>query len=437
MEWLYPFTFIFGGLVVLLGMGIPVALGFLIINLIGTYVFMGGVGGLETMTFYIYDGLASFTLIPVPMFILMGEFLFNSDISKDALDVFDQWMGRIPGRLALVAVAGGVLFAFLSGSSIASAAALGGLLVPEMRKRGYSKSMCIAPILGSGQLAVIIPPSLIIVVLGNLADISIAKLLVAGIMPGILLAAIFAIYFIGRSWLNPSIAPSFETAQASFLKKINMTFRYLVPLSVVIFLVLGVIFVGVATPSEAAALGAMGSLGLAFGYRKVNWTFMKKSLVGTARASGMILLILAGSTAFAQLLSFTGASRGLVELVIGSQLQPMVILFGMVVVWIMLGCIIDQISIMMISIPIFMPIVRVLGFDPLWFGIIALFVIEMGVVTPPFGLLLFVMKGVTEADMTMQDIINAAIPIMFLEFFAVGILICFPIIVQVLPRLMG
>lgn len=436
MEWLYPFTFIFGGLVVLLGMGIPVALGFLIINLIGTYLFMGA-GGLETMTFNIYDALASFTLVPVPMFILMGEFLFNSDISKEALDVFDHWMSRIPGRLALVAVAGGVLFAFLSGSSIASAAALGALLVPEMRKRGYSKSMSIGPLLGSGQLAVIIPPSLLIVVLGNLADISIAKLLVAGIVPGILLATIYAVYIIGRCWLNPSLAPRFETAPVPFLKKIGMTLRYLVPLGVVIFLVLGVIFVGVATPSEAAALGAMGSLGLAFCYRKVNWAFMKKSLLGTANASGMILLILAGSTAFAQLLSFTGASKGLVELVKGAQFHAMVILFGMIVIWIILGCIIDQISIMMISIPIFMPIARMLAFDPLWFGIIALFVIEMGVVTPPFGLLLFVMKGVSGDDTTMGDIIQAAMPIICLELLAVLLLVLFPVIVQVLPRWMG
>ena len=199
----------------------------------------------------------------------MGEFLFNADISRDALEVFDQWMGRIPGRLGLVAVAGGVLFAFLSGSAIASAAALGTLLVPEMTRRGYSKLMSIGPILGSGQLAVIIPPSLLIVILGSLADISVAKLLVAGVIPGIFLATIFASYITTRCWLNSSFAPSFEMKPLSLPRKLMMTVRYLLPLGAVIFLVLGVIFFGIATPSEAAGLGAMGSMVLAAGYGKL------------------------------------------------------------------------------------------------------------------------------------------------------------------------
>ncbi len=341
MDWWLPFIYIFGGLVILLGAGIPVGFAFLMINLLGTYFFMGGEAGLLTITLYVYDSLASFTLLPVPLFILMGEFLFNSDISKDALDVFDQWMGRIPGRLGLVAVAGGVLFAFLSGSAIASAAALGTLLVPEMTRRGYSKLMSIGPILGSGQLAVIIPPSLLIVVLGSLADISVAKLLVAGVIPGILLAAIFALYITTRCWLNSSLAPSFERKPLTLSRKLMITVRYLLPLGGVVFLVLGVIFFGIATPSEAAGLGAMGSMVLAAGYGKLSWNTMKRSLSGTARTSGTILIILAGSTTFSQVLAFTGASRGLVEAVKSLHLSPPNILIGMIVVWIILGCIMD------------------------------------------------------------------------------------------------
>ena len=437
MEWWLPFVYVFGGLVILLGMGIPVGFAFLIINLLGTYFFMGGEAGLSTIALYTYDALATFTLLPVPLFILMGEFLFNSDISRDALEVFDQWMGRIPGRLALVAVAGGVLFAFLSGSAIASAAALGTLLVPEMTRRGYSKLMSIGPILGSGQLAVIIPPSLLIVILGSLADISVAKLLVAGVIPGILLAAVFATYIIGRCMLNPSLAPSFEVKRLSLSNKLLMTARYLLPLGIVIFLVLGVIFFGIATPSEAAALGAVGSLGLAFFYGKCNWKFLRKSLSETARTSCTILVILLASTTFSQILAFTGASRGLVEAVKGLHLSPISVLIGMIVVWIILGCLMDQVSIMMISIPIFMPLARTLGFEPLWFGIIALIVIEMGVLTPPFGLLLFVMKGVSSEDTTMAEIVWASFPFIIMDLITVAIIIIFPFFTRWLPRLMG
>jgi tripartite ATP-independent transporter DctM subunit len=437
MDWWLPFIYIFGGLVILLGLGIPVGFAFLIINLLGTYFFMGGEGGLLTIALYVYDSLASFTLLPVPLFILMGEFLFNSEISKDALDVFDQWMGRIPGRLGLVTVAGGVLFAFLSGSAIASAAALGTLLLPEMTRRGYSRSLSMGCIMGSGQLAVIIPPSLLIVILGNLADISVAKLLVAGVIPGIFLAAIFASYIIIRCWVNTSLAPTFDVVRLPIYKKLMMTVHYLLPLGAVIFLVLGVIFFGIATPSEAAGLGAIGSMVLSMFYGKFSWKMLRKSLSGTARTSGTILIILSGSTTFSQVLSFTGASRGLVEAVKGLQLSPLSILIGMIVVWIILGCIIDQVSIMMISIPIFMPLARTLGFEPLWFGIIALITIEMGVKTPPFGLLLFVMKGVAPPDTTMKEIVQASIPFMTMDLICIGLLICFPIIVQWLPRLMG
>lgn len=436
MDWWLPFLYIFGGLVILLTMGIPVGFSFLIVNLLGTYVYMGGEAGLLTVTLYIYDSLASFTLIPVALFILMGEFLFRSDISRDALDVFDQWLGRVPGRLALVAVAGGVLFAFLSGSAIASAAALGTLLVPEMTRRGYSKTMSIGPILGSGQLAVIIPPSLLIVILGNLADISVAKLLVAGVIPGILLAAIFVVYIVGRSWLDPSVAPSFEVRHLPLPQKLLKTLYYLVPLGIVVFLVLGVIFLGIATPSEAAGLGAMGSMLLPLLYRRFSLKMVRAALSGTARTSGTILIILAGSTTFSMILSFTGASRGLVAAVRGLDLSPLMILLGMMAVWIILGCMIDQVSIMMISVPVFMPMANALGFEPLWFGIIALITIEIGVITPPFGLLLFVTKGVSPPDTTMRDIIHACIPFLVLGLACIGLLVAFPQITLWLPSLM-
>jgi len=306
-----------------------------------------------------------------------------------------------------------------------------------MTRRGYSKILTMGCIMGSGQLAIVIPPSLLIVILGALMDISIGKLLVAGVVPGLLMATVFCSYIIIRCRLNPSLAPSVEAERISIFKKIMMSVRYLFPLGLVIFLVLGLIFFGIATPSEAAGLGCMGALTLAMLYRKVSWKMLKKSLSGTARTAGSILIIIAGSKIFGQLLAFTGASRGLVEAVKDLNIPPVAILIAMILVWTILACIIDQISISMISIPIFMPIAHTLGFELLWFGIIALITLETGVKTPPFGLLLFVMRGSAPPGTTMAEITKAAIPFIIMDFICIGLIIIFPIITQWLPRLMG
>lgn len=436
MEWWIIFLILFSLLILLFASGIPIAFGFLFANIIGIYFFMRGISGLQSVTLYIYSSIASFTLMPVPLFILMGEVLFNTGVTNKALDALDKWIGHIPGRLSLLAIIAGVLFAILSGSSIASAATLGALLVPEMRRRNYSKQMAIGPILASGQLAVIIPPSILIIILGSLADISIGKLLIGGVIPGIMLGGVFFLYFFLRAWSDPLIAPPIDEPSPSFYEKIISLARYVLPLFSIVILVLGLIFLGIATPSESSAIGAVGSFIIALFYRKLNIKVIKKSVVDTARTSATILLVLSGSMAFSQLLSYVGASRGFVNFAVNLPVSPLIIVMGMIVVTLILGTFLDQISIMMVAAPIFMPVIRTLGFEPVWFAIVLLIAIELGVKTPPFGLLLFVMKGVSPKDISMGDIYKSSFPIILIEIMFITFLVIFPKVTLWLPNYM-
>jgi len=436
MEWFYTFTFLFGSLLFLFATGMPIAFAFLFINILGVFLFMNGVAGLLTLALYVFDSLAKFTLMPVLCFILMGEVLFNTGISTRALDAIDMWIGRVPGRLSLLAVLAGVLFAILSGSAIASAATLGALLVPEMTKRHYSKTMSIGPVLASGQLAVIIPPSILAVILGSLADISIGQLLVAGIIPGLVMAFFFMAYIVVYCWLWPQVAPPFAASRTSWFYKLAAFCKYVLPLSLIIFLVLGLIFLGIATPSEASALGAMGAFFLALFYGKANLLMVKTSVTEATKTTVSILMILSGSLAFSQILAFTGVSRGFIKFATGLQVEPMIVILGMLFVVIILGFFLDQISIIMLAAPLYLPVVKTLGFEPLWFGIVLLITIELGVKTPPFGLLLFVLKGVTPPDTTMNDIYRAAVPFIIMELITISTLILFPFLVTWLPAAM-
>jgi len=305
-----------------------------------------------------------------------------------------------------------------------------------MTRRGYNKKMSLGPILASGQLAVIIPPSVLAVLLGSLADISIAKLLISGILPGLVIASFFGSYIVLRSWISPYLAPPYYKPSASLPEKVRSFMKNVFPLSLIIFLVLGVIFLGIATPSEASALGVLGAFILSLSYRRFNMEMLKKSVMGTAKTTTSIFLILSGSLAYSQILAFTGASRGLIKFTLGLPAHPILIVIGMLIVIVILGCFIDQISMIMISAPLYLPVVRALGFDPLWFGMILLITIELGVKTPPFGILLFVVKGVAPPDTTMEEIYRAAFPFIILEMMAISLLILFPQIVLFLPKLM-
>jgi tripartite ATP-independent transporter DctM subunit len=303
-----------------------------------------------------------------------------------------------------------------------------------MRRRGYSKELSLGPILGSGGLAMIIPPSALAVLLGSLAQIPVGKLLISGILPGLILASLYVIYILLRAWIQPSLAPAYASSHISLGEKL-FALATIVPMGVIIFLVVGVIFLGVATPSEAAATGVLGTFVLTAAYRRLTWGAIRKSVLETIQVTSMVFLIIMGSAAFSQILAFTGVSRGLVGFITNLTLSPLAVMVAMQLVLIFMGTFLEQISMMMISIPIFMPVVNVLGFDPVWFGIIMLLNLEMAGISPPFGLLLFVMKGVVP-DASLADIYRAGVPFFLLGALAIALIISFPILATWLPGMM-
>lgn len=436
MEWWLVLSIIFGSLLILMLTGLPVAFSFMTINLIGVFIFWGGLPGFHQLILSIFESVTFFALLPVPLFILMGEVLFHSGMGTRMLDALDTLLGRVPGRLSLIAVAGGVLIAVLCGNTWASTAMLGSMLVPDMRKRGYKKPMALGPIMGGGALAIIIPPSGMAVVLATLAGISVGGLLIAGLVPGLVMAVFFTIYIIGRCKLQPDIAPSYTVRHLSLSERFLPIIKNVLPLGVIVFAVIGLMLLGLATPSESAAFGALATLILSAVYRNLNWEMVRKSFTGTIRTTSMIFMIFCGSTAFSQILSFTGASRGMVNLAVNLAIPPIGLLICMMLVVMFLGMFMDQLSILMITLPIFMPICHALGWGPLWFGLMLLINMSIANLSPPFGIELFVMKGVSPPDTTMGDVYEAAVPFIIMQALVILLVMIVPPVATWLPSIM-
>ena len=433
MEWQFLLLVIGGILFLTLLSGLPIFVAFLIVDTLGVLLFMGGLAGIDSLVRSMFNSIGVFTLTPVVLFTIMGEAIFRSGMASNALDVLERIMLRIPGRLSVVAVSAGAIFATLSGSALGSCAMLGSLLVPDMEKRGYSKSLSMGPIMAGGMLAVIIPPSTLAVILGAQGGISVGKLLLAGFIPGFILAALYLTYIIITCMRNPSLAPMGETA--TYKTNLGRDFLiYVVPLGAIVLAVLGSIFTGVATPTEASALGAMVSFILSACYGRLNKEMIIKSATSTLAISTMIFIIVGGSIVFSQLLSFTGIVRGIVELVTNLNVPPIVVVALMQVMLIIMGCFIDQIAMIMIAVPIFMPINAALGFDSVWMGLLMLISISLGLLTPPFGLLLFIMKGNAPKGITMLDVYRSAMPYIIMTFIGLALFIIFPGIATWLPR---
>ncbi len=416
--------------------GMPLAFCFILVNLVGAYLFWGGAIGIEQLVISMAGSLTVFALLPVPLFILMGEVMFHSGTAPLLIDAIDRWLGRLPGRLGLLAVGAGTLFSTLTGTSLASIAMLGTVLVPEMEKRGYKKPMSLGPILGSGGLAMMIPPSALAVLLGAIGIISVGKILIAIIIPGLLMAVLYSGYIILRCWLQPSIAPAYEVPPVPLSEKLMTTVRYVLPVGFVIFMVIGVMMLGIATPSEAAATGALATFILAAFYRRLNWEVIKKSISGTFKITVMLFMIICGATAFAQNLAYTGASRGFIEFAIGLPVAPIIVIIIMQIVLLILGTFMDVVGIMMVTLPIYVPVVKALGFDLVWFATVMLLNIEMAITTPPYGTGLFTMKGVAPPDTTMGDIYKAGLPFLGCDAIVMALMLAFPVLVLWLPGLM-
>lgn len=437
MEWYEAAALMLGSIIALMGLGVPVAFAFLTVNLIGVFVFMGGLLGLSQLIDNATFQVTRFTLVPVPLFLLMGELFFHSGLAIRAFDALDACFGRIPGRLCYLTVAGGASFSMLTGSSMANTAMLGSLMVPEMTRRGYKARMAMGPILGTGGLAILIPPSTLAVVLGSIAQIDIGALLVGGLLPGLLLAVFYTTLIYAQVKFDPDSAPAYDMPRVSIVEKLRLVATNVLPMGLVVFCVVGFIILGITTPSEAAAFGALGVLVLGLIYRAVNFDVLVKALTGTVRVTGMAFLIIVGSSVFSQILAFSGASGGIITWATNIDVSPLVMLLVMFGVLTLLGMFMDGISMILLTTPILIPLAQSLGFDLVWFGIMMLLAFEMSVTTPPFGLLLFVMVGVAPKGTTMGQVIGSALPFLGCDLLLLACLIAFPQIALYLPSLMN
>lgn len=437
MDWALTLVIIFGSLLFLLAIGLPVAFAFILVTFGGILFFHGAnPGAYLQFILSIESSLRTFTLLPIALFVLMGEVLWQSNIASNALAAIDKWIGRVPGRLSLLTVCSGTVFSALSGSTMANTAILGKLLLPDMLRRGYKPEMSMGPIMASGGLAMLIPPSALAVVYATIAQVSIGGLLLALILPGLLLAAGYVAYIILRCWWNPSLAPRDESIKiASWGEATWELAVYVAPLSIIIFCVVGVIFIGIATPTEAAALGSVASIVLAAAYGGLTWRRMFDAIEGTALITGTMLIIIASAVGFSQILAYSGASRGLLTFVVGLSVDPVMIVLLMMLLVLILGCFMEQISIMLITLPIFTPILKAASVDPIWFAVMMLINLEMALMTPPFGLLLFIMKGVAPPEVSMKQIYVSAAPYLVINGLIILLILWQPRIAMYLPSI--
>jgi tripartite ATP-independent transporter DctM subunit len=439
MNWIEASLILFGGLVALMGFGLSVAFAFLAINIVAALLFLGGEQGLSQLARNAVQSVTSFSLTPIPFFVLMGEVLFHSGVALKAIDAFALLIRRVPARLSVIAIVAGTVFSAISGSTIATTALLGSLMLPTMLERGYDKRLAMGPIMGIGGVDMLIPPSALAVLLGSLAGISISGLLIGGVVPGLILSVLFVGYIILRAMLDPSLAPDGpgEADSPGGFKRWTPFLIHVLPLVLIFGTVVGAMTAGWATPTEAAALGATGTILAAMLYRGLTLAALMKALTGTVAVSGTILFIIVGATTFSQVLSFSGATNGIVSLVAAQGLSATVLILGMMAILLFLGCFVDQVSMMLITLPFFMPLVQHLNADPIWFGVLFLICMQLGLLTPPFGLLLFTMKGVAPPGVTMNDVFRAAMPYVWFGLLVLLIVFAFPPLATWLPSLIG
>src|SRR5713226_2727314 len=437
MSWIEGSLFLFGGLVAVMGLGVPVAFAFLLLNVIGAMLFLGGEPGLAQLARNAVQSITSFSLTPIPFFVLMGEVLFHTGVALKAIDAFALLIRRVPGRLAVIAIVAGTVFSAISGSTIATTALLGSLMLPTMLARGYDPRMAMGPIMGIGGVDMLIPPSALTVLLGSLAGISIAGLLIGGIVPGLILSVLYVGYIIARATINPALAPDEQVEEGPPGAARWLPFMtHVVPLVLIFGLVIGAMTGGFATPTEAAAIGAAGTIAAAAIYRSLTLANLMKALTGTVAVSGTILFIILGATTFSQVLSFSGATNGIVALISGQGLSATTVVIGMMLILLFLGCFVDQVSMMLITLPFFMPLVQRLDIEPIWFGVLFLICMQLGLLTPPFGLLLFTMKGVAPPSITMSQVYAASLPYILFGLIVLVAIFFFPPIATWLPGLL-
>ena len=437
MSWQLASLLLLGGSTVLLFIGLPVAFAFMAINIVGAILFLGGDAGLSQMLRNSAAAVINFSLTPIPLFVLMGEVLFHTGLALKVIDGIERLVRQVPGRLAVVAVVAGTVFSAISGSTIATTAMLGSLMLPVMLARGYNPVLATGPIMAIGAVDMLIPPSALTVLLGSLSGISISKLLIGGVVPGLMLSVAFVGYIIVRATMNPALAPATVVEERSGWARYELLVCYVLPLVSIFVVVIGAMSGGIATPTESAALGALATMALAAAYRSLSFDALLKALRGTVGISAMILFIILGATTFSQILSFSGSTEGIVSHILGAELTPFAILAGMMLLLIFLGIFVDQVSMMLITLPVFMPIVQRLDIDLIWFGVLYLICMQLGLLLPPHGLLLMTMKGVAPKEVTMAHIFRAVVPYVAMSLVLLVVIIMIPAIATWLPNVLG
>jgi tripartite ATP-independent transporter DctM subunit len=433
VEWYFAILLMFGCLIVLMMTGMPIAFAFMFTCIMGALLFWGGINGLEQLAMSIYSSVTNYNFLPIPLFILMGDVIFSSGTGILLIDAVDKLLGRLPGRLSILAIGSGVLLGTMIGISGGSIGILGRVLVPEMRKRGYKHEMTLGPIVSSGTLAILIPPSALAVFLGAVGQVSIGKLLMAIIVPGVLLAALFIAYIIIRCVADPTLAPTYEVPHVPFMQRIRSTILYIAPVIIVIFAVIGSVFLGVATPGESAALGVIACYVLAALYRKLGWQTIRNSAQSTVQVTVMVFFIVVGSISFSRILATTGAISTLVQFATTVSIPSIFIIIATQIILLFLGCFMDPASIVMITAPLFFPLAKALGYDTLWFAVISLLNIQLGLITPPFGLDVFTMKAIAPPDVTLGDVFRSSMPFLGMGLVMMVLIMVFPAIATWLP----
>jgi tripartite ATP-independent transporter DctM subunit len=414
----------------LLGTGVWVGLALLGVALVGMELFTTRPAG-DAMITTIWTSSSSWALTALPLFIWMGEILFRTRLSEDMFEGLSPWMARLPGRLLHTNIVGCTIFAAVSGSSAATVTTIGKMSIPELRKRGYPEHMILGTLAGAGTLGLMIPPSLTLIVYGVTINESISKLFIAGLLPGLTLAALFMGYVAIWSLLRPAAVP--EEPVLAFREKLVRS-KSLLPVLGLVLAVLGSIYFGFATATEAASFGVVGALVLAWGQGALTREAFTESLLGAVRTSAMIALILMGAAFLALAMGFTGLPRALAEWIASLQLSPTALIAALTIFYIVLGCFLDGISSVVLTMAVVEPMIRAAGIDTIWFGIFIVVVVEMAQITPPIGFNLFVLQGMTGHEI--NYIAKVSIPFFLLMVVMVVLLVAFPELALFLPETM-
>jgi tripartite ATP-independent transporter DctM subunit len=440
VAWYFALALMVGSICVLMTIGIPIAFAFFLTNLVGAFIFLGGQAGIGAFIQGSMSAIANFNLAPIPFFLLMGEILLRSGIAYKAIDAIDRAIQRVPGRLSVVAVTGGTVFSALSGSTIATTAMLGQALVPDRLRRGYHPTMTVGPIIAIGGVDMLIPPSNLAVIFATIASslsivkVSVAELLIAGTLPGLIMSVAFIVYIVVRCWWNPKLAPPGGTAEQQRGSRWMPLIIHILPLLFIFTVMMGSMYVGWASPSESAAAGCLATVVLALIYRVLSWSVLLDSLRATVTVTTKLFLINSASTTFAQILAISGAVDGALAELAKFNLSPTMTVVSMVLILIVLGCFMEQIAMMLLTLPFFVPVANGLHFDMLWLSVVLLIALQVGLMHPPFGLLLFVMRAVAPPQITLKHIWISTIPFVIIVLGVLALTISVPWVATGLVR---